>query len=458
LIFTFDFYFLKSMEVSPFRGIRYNQRIVGDLGRVLCPPYDVITPEQQKLYYQKSDYNTIRLEFPEPTADRYQRAAITFQQWLKQGILQLDRVSSFYLHDHRFEYSGEMRVRRGLIARVKLEPWGNGIYPHEETSSKAKSDRLQLMRACRANFSPLFSLYHDSEQKVAPILSRIARKEPLMSLRAERSNLPDSNEAHTLWAITDPEIKRELSQFLSSQPIYIADGHHRYETALTYQQERAQEQSLTGRGAFNYVMMEVVDFSNPGLVVLPLHRLVRGIAASTLAGLEKRLESFFALELVSLNEESLVSCHCEPSALFTNASPDRIGTKQSHGVEDIILGILGLHAGALVLLRRRQDISLQAMMPDNRSQAYREFGVSILNHVILDKVLGLTSKEDVAYTTDFEEAYQQIREGGHQLAFLLHPPQLEMIKAVADAQDSMPSKSTYFYPKLPAGLIINPLD
>jgi uncharacterized protein (DUF1015 family) len=425
------------MEVSPFRGIRYNQRIVGDLAQVICPPYDVITPEQKRLYYKKSDYNAIRLEFPEPTGDRYQRAAITLQQWLKHGILQYDSVSSFYLHDHRFEYSGEKMVRRGLIARVKLEPWGSGIYPHEETSSKAKSDRLQLMQACRANFSPLFSLYHDSERKVAPILSHVAQKKPLMLLQAERSNLPDSNEAHTLWAITDPAIKRELSQFLSSQPIYIADGHHRYETALTYQQERAQEQSnsckLSADG-FHYVMMELVEFSEPGLLVLPLHRLVRGIASSILVGLGDQLRNFFVLESIPLKADS---CHL-PS--------------------DSCLGILGLQPGSLVVLRRRRDISLEAMMPGNRSQAYREFGVSILNHIILDAVLSEAKDLDVAYTVDLKEAHQQIKKGKYQLAFLLNPPQPEMVKAVADAQDRMPSKSTYFYPKLPAGLIINSLD
>ena len=436
------------MEVSPFRGIRYNQRIVGDLARVLCPPYDVIALEQRKLYYGKSDYNAIRLESPaeslEPTDDSYQRAAITFQQWLKHGVLQLDSVSSFYLHDHHFEYSGEKRVRRGLIARVKLEPWGSGIYPHEETFFKAKSDRLQLMRACRANFSPLFSLYHDSGKKVAPILSHVAQKKPLMSLRAKRGNLPDSNEAHTLWAISDPDIKRELGKLLSSQPIYIADGHHRYETALNYQQERTQasyEQipsPLRGEGqgeeAFNYVMMELVDFSDPGLVVLPLHRLVRGIAPSILVGLGDQLRNFFVLESVPLKAGS-----CQ--------LPD-----------DGCLGILGLQPGSLVVLKRRQDISLEAMMPGNRSQAYREFGVSILNHIILDAVLSGAKDLDVAYTVNLKEAYQQIKEGKYQLAFLLNPPQPEMVKAVADAQDRMPGKSTYFYPKLPAGLIINPLD
>jgi len=430
------------MEVSPFLGIHYNQMIVGDLARVICPPYDVITPEQQKLYCEESSYNAIRLEFPtgsqEPTGDSYQRAAITFQQWLKQGVLQLDSASGFYLHDHRFEHSGEKRVRRGLIARVKLGPWGSGIYPHEETFSKAKGDRLQLMRACRANFSPLLSLYHDSERKIASILSKASRAKPMIETSflslSTGGGQDKSGEAHTLWAITEPEIKRELSPFLSSQPLYIADGHHRYETALAYQQERAKEQSVTGKEAFNYVMLELVDFSDPGLVVLPLHRLVRSIAPSNLGGLEAQLRNFFVLEPVPLK-----------------AGDCQLPT-------DSCLGILGLQPSSLVVLKRRQDISLEAMMPGNRSQAYREFDVSILNHIILDKMLGLTSKEDVAYTVDLKEAYQQIKEGEYQLAFILNPPQPEMVKAVADAQDRMPSKSTYFYPKLPAGLIINPLD
>ncbi len=425
------------MEVSPFRGILYNQSMVGDLAQVICPPYDVITPEQQELYYQKNDYNAIRLELPELTDERYQRAAITFQQWLEQGVLQTDRLPSFYLHDHRFVYSGKKMVRRGLIVRVKLEPWGSGIYPHEETSPKAKSDRLQLMRTCRANFSPLFSLYHDSERKIASILSQVVQGKPLMSLQTKRSNLPDSNECHALWTITDSETKRELSQFLSSQPIYIADGHHRYETALTYQQERSQEQSLTGKRAFNYVMMELIEFSDPGLLVLPLHRLVRGVGPAILVKLGDQLRNFFTVESVPLRTGSF-----DASKLLV----------------DSCLGILGLQPGSLVMLKERRDISLEALMPANRSQAYREFGVSILNHVILNGVLSRAKNLEVAYTMDLKEAYRQIMEGKYQLAFLLNPPQPEMVKAIADAQDRMPSKSTYFYPKLPAGLVINPLD
>jgi uncharacterized protein (DUF1015 family) len=452
---------LKGMEVSPFRAVPYNARIVGDLAEVICPPYDVITPEQQELYYQKSDYNAIRLEFPEPTGHRYQTAAMTLQQWLKQGVLQYDRVPSFYLHDHHFDYSGERRVRRGLIARVELRRWGSGVYPHEETSSQAKNDRLQLMRACRADFSPLLSLYDDSDQKIAPILSEVSRARPVIETLVPSPSTgevqSEGGEARILWAITDPEIKGQLARPLSGQPVYIADGHHRYETALVCQQERAHEQSVTGKEALNYVMMELVKFSDPGLVVLPLHRLVRGIAPSVLAGLGKQLENFFTLEFVSFSEDFLRRCHHGRCPFPVLASPDFIGTKQSSKPQDMVLGILGLRPGALALLGLRQDVSLEAMMPANRSQVYRQFNVSVLNHIVLDKVLGGVEALDIAYTVDLNEAREQISEGRYQLAFLLPPPQPEVVKAVADAHDRLPRKSTYFYPKAPAGLVINPL-
>jgi len=448
------------MEVCPFRGIRYNAGIVGDLARVICPPYDVITSEQQKFYYERSDYNAIRLECASEQAgdtttdDRYSRAAIAFQQWLKEGILRIDDSPAFYVHDHYFTYLGERRRRRGLIARVKLEPWGDGIYPHEETFSKAKRDRLQLMRSCQANFSPLFALYQDSEQKIALILHEASQDKPIMSLRVKRSNLPDSDDKHIIWAITDSRFQQQIKRSLSGQPLYIADGHHRYETALAYQQERAQviasrspersegtaKQSLTGKEAFNYVMMTLVDFSDPGLVILPVHRLVRGIAYSTLAGLENHLEDFFILESVPLTE-----------GLFSSLELEMAG--------EVVLGILGLKPGFLVVLRQRQGISLEGVMPEKRSGVHRRLAVSLLNYIILDKMLELVQdSEDMAYTVDTTDAYQQIREGKYQLAFLVTSPSLTVLKTVVDAKDRMPRKSTYFYPKLPAGLIINSLS
>jgi uncharacterized protein (DUF1015 family) len=290
------------------------------------------------------------------------------------------------------------------------------------------------MQACRANFSPLFSLYQDSGRRIASILSKVAEGKPLASSRAGRSSLPDSDEAHSLWAVTDREIKRELGELLSSQPIYVADGHHRYETALTYLEERRRERSSGSKGTPDYVMMELVDFSDPGLVVLPLHRLVRGITSSNLSGLEDQLGNFFSVESVPLEEGGW-------------ALP--VGS---------CLGILGLQPGSVLVLRRREDVYLEALMPASRSQAYREFGISILNHIILDKVLSGAGNLDIGYSVDLKEIRDQVKGGKYQLAFLLHPPRPEMVKAFADARDRMPRKSTYFYPKLPTGLVINSLD
>jgi uncharacterized protein (DUF1015 family) len=206
---------------------------------------------------------------------------------------------------------------------------------------------------------------------------------------------------------------------------------------LIYLEERAQEQSdsckLSSADGFQYVMMELVEFSDAGLIVLPLHRLVRGIAFSNLSELGDQLKNLFAVESVPF------------------------GTGKWDLPADSCLGILGLQPGSVAVLRRRQDIPLEALMPVNRSQAYREFGISILNHVILGRILGRAGGLDVAYTVDLKEAEQQTREGKYQLAFLLHGASPETVRAVADAKDRMPRKSTYFYPKLPTGLVINPL-
>jgi len=488
------------MEVCPFQGIRYNQEVIGDLAAAICPPYDIITPEQQNFYYRTCDYNAIRLELPSEqpgdnnTNNKYSRAAITFKQWLKQGVLQIDDCPTFYLHDHYFEHLGKKKMRRGLIARVKLEPWGTSIYPHEETFSKAKGDRLLLMRACQANFSPLFSLYQDSERKMAQILSKASQGKPIMSFNLSplTGKERDKGEKHIVWAISDSSLVRQISHFLAAQPLYIADGHHRYETALAYQQERAQaysepspftiasqspersdgaaKQSLIGKEASNYIMMELVDFSDPGLLVLPIHRLVRGIAPSILAELESQLGNFFSLDFVPLpkvlpcHPEPFASCHSEGVLSVSegirpkNLAQDKLceESRPFASLQGAVLGILGLEPQSMVALKQRQDVSIETVMPCNRSQAYKEFSVSLLNHIILDKVLSEAKDLDIAYTVDLSEAYQQIKEGKYQLAFLLNPPQLEIVKAVVSAKDKLPRKSTYFYPKLPAGLIINP--
>jgi len=435
-------------EIYPFRGIRYNQETVKGLANVICPPYDVITPQQQELYYNKSDYNAIHLECAmdrlraNAIDNKYTRVASTFQQWLKEGILRGDDRPTFYLHDHYFTYLGRERRRRGLMACVRLKPWYGGVYPHEETFSKAKQDRLELMRSCQANFSSILVLYRDLGGSIARILSGVSQDKPVIELS-------DSGERHTVWSITESKLVHQVNELFINQPLYVADGHHRYETALAYQSERMHTSkdkgqgrtgtSPTGEKSFNYVMMTLVDFSDPGLLALPIHRLVRGITRSTLSGLKGQLNHFFTLESVPLTE-SLV------------------GSLKGKMIAEAPLGILGLEDRSLILLKQRPGVSTEDAMPQGHSQAYNNLNVSLLTHLILGRMLGIAQdSEDIAYTIDVAEAYQRIREGKYQLAFLLSPLQLEMVKTIADARDRMPRKSTYFYPKLPTGLVINPL-
>lgn len=451
------------MEIYPFCGIRYNQKVVKDLAAVICPPYDVITPEQEKFYRQESSYNVIRLEHPaasrQPAASIYQRAAAIFQRWLEEKVLQFDGAPCFYLHDQYFTYLGKEKMRRGLMIRLKLAPWGNGMYPHEETSSRDKSDRLQVMRACQAGFSPLFCLYRDSKKEVATILSEIAQGAPVIDLTTNPEQSEKSGERHIIWAITEPRLQQILRQLFLTKSVYMADGHHRYETALVYQREKMSS-SLRGSGFasnsssefFNYVMVTLVEVSDPGLVIFPIHRLVRGIKpaligkhSQSVSPLLDRLENFFTSELVPLSDSVLDALLSD-----SNGHPLMAG--------DYLFGVLGLKQGHLVLLREREDVSLEDMVPVNRSQAYRELGISILSHVILDKILGLPiDEENIAYTVNIGEAYRRINNGEYQLAFLLKPPQPKTIEAVVNAGDRMPRKSTYFYPKMPAGLVINSL-
>ncbi|MCK4819354.1 DUF1015 domain-containing protein, partial [bacterium] len=372
----------------------------------------------------------------------YKRAANTLQQWLADEVLFQDLTVAFYLHDHYFDYLGVKRKRRGLMARVKLEPWYDNIYPHENTFPKAKSDRLQLMQACQVSFSPILVLYDDSEDKLAAVLSKATESKPIIEL-------PGPNERHIVWAITESKLVNRISELLAPKPLFIADGHHRYETAMTYQGERFSDLSNRGQNenmlgpnggeAFNYIMMTLVDFSDPGLLMSSIHRLVRGIEPTVLDTLKQRLENYFIVESVPITETAL-----------EHLKHNMIGKAS--------MAVLGLESQSITLLKGRQDDSINKLMPKNHTIAYNRLSTNLFNYVVLAKVLGFTKDNgDIAYIADVVEAYQNIKEGAYQLAFLLTAPKTESIKDISFARERMPYKSTYFHPKLPTGLVMNPL-
>ncbi len=433
-------------EIRSFRGVHYNESLLGEWSVVICPTYDIISPQQQQELYLSSDYNFIRLEFgrelPQDTAtdNKYTRAANLMERWLEQGILEFDSSPALYIHDQYFTHQGKKHRRRGIVARVRVEEWDKMVVrPHEGTLSKPKNDRLSLLWALQANTSPILTLYSDREKLISSLLEVQVQSQPLLSLGEV------GGEGHIVWAITEPDVVNQIATGLADQPLYIADGHHRYESALAYKHERtAGPSSSSGDEAFNFMMMTLVDFDDPGLIVLPPHRLVRGITRPTLAEFRSRLEVFFEVEEMPLNMPGVWE------------KVDRLGK----GADKVRLVLFGLSAGNLCLLKLRDLPMVSQMIPYFHSELYKKLEVSIIDHVILENLLELSKDKEqasLAYSYDRADAIKRVLIEEYQLAFLLNPFNVGLIRAIADVGDKMPRKSTYFYPKLPAGIIVNRL-
>lgn len=434
-------------EIRPFRGVHYNQSLVKDLSAVICPPYDIISLQLQQELYLKSEYNFVRIEFgrelPQDTTsdNKYTRSAATLEQWLKEGVLKVDEVPALYLYGHYFVYQKREYKRRGIIARVRLEEWDKMVIrPHEGTLAEPKSDRLSLLWACQANTSSILALFEDRGQQVSALLSAQEQSKPLISFSSV------SGERHNIWAITEPGVVNQIGNSLTEQSLYIADGHHRYESALTYRRERyPYPSSERGDEAFNFVMMTLVDFSDPGLLVLPPHRLVRGIPKSALNRLTAGLKLLFEIEELPLSMPDVWQ------------RIDYLLTEERKTVRLVLFGLAGERFS---VLRLRDFDAVSRMMPYFHSELYKRLDVSIIDHVIMEELLGLSISEEkttLAFSYDRLEAINKVLNQEYQLAFILSPVKTIVLKAISDSGDRMPRKSTYFYPKLPSGLIFNRL-
>lgn len=432
-------------DIRPFNGVHYNQELLKHWTEVICPVYDIISPEQQKELYLKNEGNFVRIEFsrdlPQDVENdnKYTRAAATMDEWLKKGILLTDRTPAIYVHDHYFTYRGKEYKRRNLIVRVRLEEWEKMIVrPHEGTMTKPKADRLNLLWTLQANTSSIMGLYEDPTRQIIQVIAAAERRTPLLYLEKT------GGEGHVVWAITDPAAIQTMQKALADQPVYIADGHHRYESALNYKRQRsATAPSATGEEGFNFVMMTLIDFADAGLMILPPHRLVRGIPKSTLDELNPKLKAFFDMEEIPLKSP---------------VSPEKLDSLLNKG-EDIRSVACGLVPGKLVSLRLRKDADISPMIPLFHSDIYKRLDVSVIDHVILEDLLGLGADYStlVNYTYDETDAVNRVCAGEFQMSFLLKPIKAETIKAISDVRDRMPKKSTYFHPKPPAGLIVNRL-
>jgi uncharacterized protein (DUF1015 family) len=433
-------------DIRPFKGTRYNKGLVPDLAKVICPPYDIISPQQQDELYKNSEYNFIRIEFNKETTqdtpkdNRYTRAAANIENWLKKGVLKTDNEPAFYVHEHLFTCLGKKYSRQNILALAKLEEWDTKtIRPHENIIPKAKSDRMSMLAACQSNTSTVLSMYSDPKKTIAKLL-KIQEKNP-----PDIDVVDSIGERHMVWAVSDPKAVSQIQQVIASQPLYIADGHHRYDSALTYRRERiAKTTSVSGDEGFNFVMMNLFDFADPGLVILPTHRLLKGISSEVVAGLKANLKTFFDIEELSMDSPDVWD---KLDTLFSNQPP---------GTEKVKLAVYGLEADKLLVLTLKSLKAVEQYMPSGHSEAYKKLDVSLVDHIILEKLIGFvkdSEKMTIAYSHDRVETINQVKDKQYQLAFILGPVDPNSIKVIADLGDRMPRKSTYFYPKAPAGLV-----
>jgi uncharacterized protein (DUF1015 family) len=423
-------------EILPFRGYRYDLSRV-DIQDVVAPPYDVISPQQQAQLYDKSPYNVVRLILGREE-DRYASAAKYFLEWQDKGQLVRDKKPCFYALQQKFDgLNGKRITRKGFIALCRLEEFEKKIVlPHEKTLAKPREDRFQLFKATRANFSQIFSLYSDPEKRVDSSLNGATNKPPMVEVVFE-------DVENRIWMVEDEKSIAAMQRFLADKQVLIADGHHRYETALAYRDfMRSQNKKPSGREGYEYVMMFFTNLEDEGLVIYPTHRQVHS------------LTRFDAKQFLSRISEHFICREFKDRHTLVLAL-------QSGSMKSFGLVLQGDPTFRLITLK--PTALLAEIVRENGPREVRELDVTLLHSLILRDMLRISpeaqeQKLNLTYVKSIDEAIESTNSGKAQLAFLMNATKIEEVRAVAKAGFTMPQKSTYFYPKILSGLLINKLD
>ncbi len=430
-------------HIIPFRGLRYNTEKIGDLSLVCTPPYDVISPAEQEMYVGLHPNNFIRLELnPElptdnETDNRYTRTAKIFKDWIDEQVLVYEKEPAIYLYEEIFTLkNGETKSFKGFMTLVELAEFSKKIVlPHEETLSKAKTDRFNLMCATDANFSQVYCLYMDPKKTISGIIADIAARPADVSFTARDGVIQN------LWVVTDSATIAAVQDCFADKQLFIADGHHRYETALAYR-DKLRSEGGSEDELFNYIMMVLVEMDDPGLVVFPTHRMVGNLDRFEEADVVEKLKRHFAVEKI--------------------AASQNIAQEMENSLEaNLDKTAFGFYTGKdyYYLLTLEDTAAMDAALPD-KSAAYRGLDVSVLHTLILGEIFGIdmenmANQKNLTYTKQAEEAVSEVANGTFQCSFLLNPTKVREIKDVSLAGEKMPQKSTYFYPKILSGLVMN---
>jgi len=417
-------------KIKPFRAFTYNQDEVKDLSKVVCPPYDVISPSSQQYFQEISLYNLIHILLGKdiPGENKYKRSAGYFKDWLKNKIIIQDDRPAIYFYNQQYNLKGERRSRFGFIALLSLD---SSIFKHEHTRLEPKADRLKLLKAVKANLSPIFVIFSDRSRIIQRTFQQeIQNKKPFIDI------VDIDKVAHQVWRINSPELLKAIEASMLKENIFIADGHHRYEVSCAYRDEMKKKSgALSGEESFNYLLAYFTNLDPRGLTIFPIHRLLKLGSPLELGELRVKLSAYFDVEEVK-----------DKNKFFFLMEK---GGQAEH--------VLGMYKDSRYWLLRLKNVKILDKIIADKPREYRLLDVCILNHLILKNILGieLGDKERLTFSPHADELIDSVDNNASHIAFFLNPVKAEKIISIALENERMPAKSTYFYPKVLSGLVIN---
>jgi uncharacterized protein (DUF1015 family) len=416
-------------KIEPFLGIHYNPEIVEDISKVICPPYDIITPPEQEAFYQKHPYNIIRLilgkDFSSDTDNdnKYTRSAGYVEDWLRRRVLMQDKEPGIYFYEQAFVLEGKKERRWGFIGLMRLDEEGEkkSVYPHEHTHTAPKEDRLKLIKCVEANLSPIFTIFSDVEGEIKGIFEDARRSAPIFDI------IDNAGIENRLWKISEKPLIDKIRGFFSQKEVFIADGHHRYEVAKSFRDHKRETDQLHFKESYNYIMTFFTPLEDAGLCILPTHRLLKG---------------------VRFNPDDFSECF----SLKVMSSCDALVSEMRQKEKEV--GIFGLYREKKFYLLKLDDKRGCNRFIQEGPKEYRNLDVVILHKVIFENFLKVQLNQ-IHYEVDLGRAVAGVDRGDFDTLFLLNPTKVEQIRSIALGGEVMPQKSTYFYPKLSSGLLIH---
>ena len=421
-------------EIRPFKGLRYDPETAGDMGGIICPPYDIIPPSMQQELYDSSGYNAVRLELPKED-DPYGAAAERLVQWVQEGALMQDDEPALYPYFQTYnDPEGNTYTRKGFFCALRLHEFSEKkVLPHERTLSGPKKDRLNLFKKTRANISSIFGLYADEElQADRAIETFAANHEPVVDAAFQGVR-------NRLWKMTDPDIVATVQQVLLDRQVYIADGHHRYETGVNYRNLQAEENpSHTGDEPYNFILIYLANIFDEGLIIFPLHRMVHSLEQFSPEGLIETLSTNFEVKPLGGRED--LKLYLE-------------GESSSH-----VYGVVT--SGGVWGMRLKNPPA--TLLGDSVPSPLLQLSVVVLHELILQRMLGITpeamrSQANLVYEEDDRKVFDAVENGDIQVGFIVKPTTVQQVRDISQTGEVMPQKSTYFYPKIMTGLVMHRL-